>query len=74
MSTSESQVQVTKKEDKPLLIPDFIEVYTGIAWPEEHEIGSSGRLQVIVRAYKKKNHHLWSLFPSLNGWGQGSKS
>ena len=31
MSTSGSQVQVTKKEDKPLLIPDFIDVDTGIA-------------------------------------------
>ena len=44
-----------KKEDKPLLIPDFTDAYAGITEPEKHEIGSSGRAQVIVRAYKKKS-------------------
>ena len=42
------------KEVKPRLIPDFIDVYAGVSEPEEHEIGSTGGAQVIVRAYKKK--------------------
>ena len=50
-----------KKEDKPLLIPDFIDVYAGITEPE-HEIGSSGGAQVIVRAYKKKSPPLETRF------------
>ena len=55
-----------KKDDKPLLIPEFIDVYAGVTEPEEHEIGSSGGAQVIVRAYKKKSPSLETV--SLSQW------
>ncbi|KAL9970441.1 hypothetical protein ACROYT_G022817 [Oculina patagonica] len=42
------------KEEKPLLIPGFVDVYSGSNEPEEQELGSSGGAQVIVRAFKKK--------------------
>ena len=42
------------KEEKPVLIPDFVDVYSGSTEPDEQEIGSSGGAQVIVRAFKKK--------------------
>ena len=37
-----------EKEDKPLLIADFVDVYSGSTEPKEQEIGSSGGAQIIV--------------------------
>ena len=42
-----------KKEEKPLLIPDFVDMYSGSIEPEEQEIGSTGGAQVTVRAFKR---------------------
>lgn len=54
------------KEEKPLLIPDFVDVYSGSNAPEEQEIGSSGGAQVIVRAFKKKTPALDTI--TLSQW------
>ena len=54
------------KEDKPLLIPDFVDAYAGVSEPEEHEIRSTGGAQVIVRAHKKKAPQLQAI--SLCQW------
>jgi len=55
-----------KKEEKPLLIPDFVDMYLGSTEPEEQEIGSSGGAQVIVRAFKKKTPALETI--TLSQW------
>ena len=57
-----------KKEEKPLLIPDFVDMYLGSTEPEEQEIGSSGGAQVIVRAFNLKPSR------SRSGWGLALRS
>ena len=37
-----------KQDEKPLLIPDFVDAYSGSTEPEEQEIGAGGGAQVIV--------------------------
>ena len=54
------------KEEKPVLIPDFVHVYSGSTKPEEQDIGSSGGAQVIVRAFKKKTPALETI--TLSQW------
>lgn len=43
-----------KQDNKPLLIPDFVDAYSGSTEPEEQEISAGGKAQVIVQAFKQK--------------------
>ena len=55
-----------KQDEKPLLIPDFVDAYSGFTEPEEEEIGAGGWAQVIVRAFKRKTPALESI--TLSKW------
>lgn len=57
-----------KQDEKPLLIPDFVDAYSGSMEPEEQEIGVGGRAQVIERLSEKHRPSKASHSPS--GWGQ----
>ena len=55
-----------KQDEKPLLISDFFDAYSGSMEPEEQEIGTGGGAQVIVGAFKQKTAALENI--TLSQW------
>ena len=55
-----------KLDEKPLLVPEFVDAYSGSTEPDEQKIGSSGGAQVIARAFKRKTPALESI--TLSQW------